>query len=456
MANFRQNISKILAAAIRISLTAFGQIGLAAKRCYRPLVHWSKRLLWFFIYPIYKIVTKIKHRIIKISDPAKNKALLILTNKYSIHILIIAISGLIITGNLTASSTREEDYGSNTVIYALVNNQLEPQILTTDYAIANPSEKLNSQADPQAVSGIPKQNIEINLDPSEQFVNGLSTTVSSGTAVLKPNIFDTGFISTAQRTDTIKHTVKDGETISSIAQLYGISVNTILWENNLTARSTIKAGMELSILPGSGVRHKVARGETLGSISKKYGIDADKIATANGLGNSGLINIGQSLIIPGGVKQQVAYVKTKTSYQPTNDLNVKKIFDPTVKGSSGGSGKMLWPTSWRVITQYFGWKHTGLDIDGDYNSPIYAAEDGVITRSGWNAGGYGYFYFIDHGGGIITVYGHLSKEYFKTGDHVKRGDVLGMMGSTGRSTGTHLHFEVRLNGKYQNPLSYIK
>jgi murein DD-endopeptidase MepM/ murein hydrolase activator NlpD len=118
--------------------------------------------------------------------------------------------------------------------------------------------------------------------------------------------------------------------------------------------------------------------------------------------------------------------------------------------------KLLWPTTQHSITQYYGWKHTGVDLDGDYTDAIYAAEDGTVVEAGWNSGGYGLQVVIDHGNGFKTRYGHSSKLFVKVGDKVTRGETIAMVGTTGRSTGTHLHFEVYLNGKRTNPLAYIR
>jgi murein DD-endopeptidase MepM/ murein hydrolase activator NlpD len=118
--------------------------------------------------------------------------------------------------------------------------------------------------------------------------------------------------------------------------------------------------------------------------------------------------------------------------------------------------RLYLPTNGHSITQYYGWKHTGVDIDGDYTSPLYAAEDGVVEVAGWQTNGYGLMVLIDHQNGFKTRYGHSSKLFVQAGDYVKRGQVIAMMGTTGRSTGTHLHFEVYVNGARVNPLAYIK
>ena len=125
------------------------------------------------------------------------------------------------------------------------------------------------------------------------------------------------------------------------------------------------------------------------------------------------------------------------------------------RGSASGTGDWVWPTDWRVITQYFTWKHTGIDIDGDYTTNNYASADGVVIYSGWRRG-YGETVEVDHGNGIVTRYAHNSALYVKTGDVVSAGQAVARTGSTGRSTGSHIHFEVIVNGKFKNPLDYVR
>ena len=100
--------------------------------------------------------------------------------------------------------------------------------------------------------------------------------------------------------------------------------------------------------------------------------------------------------------------------------------------------------------------HPGIDLAGSYGTPIYATADGTVIRAGWNSGGYGNLVEIDHGRGITTRYGHMSAVLVSEGQHVTRGQQIGRMGSTGRSTGTHLHYEVRIDGRAVNPIPFMK
>ncbi|MDD5527934.1 MAG: M23 family metallopeptidase [Patescibacteria group bacterium] len=269
--------------------------------------------------------------------------------------------------------------------------------------------------------------------------------------LVKPEVATTAK-SKKTRKSPINYTVLPGDTISTIAANFDISINTILWENNLSAYSLIRPGDTLVILPDSGISYKVAKGETLGAIANKFEIDANDILTANNLSEDSKLAAGQNLFIPGGKKIYYAAPTPKVaSYNPIDVI--KSILSPS---ANVVAGKMLWPTVGHIITQYFSWRHAGLDIANKIGTPVYAAESGTVIDAGWSKAGYGNKVDIDHGGGMVTRYGHASKLLVKRGDVVKKGDVIMLMGSTGHSTGPHVHFEVRINGKVQNPLGYVR
>lgn len=254
--------------------------------------------------------------------------------------------------------------------------------------------------------------------------------------------------------EIITHSVKEGETISSIAQRYGLQATTILWENNLTEASKIKPGQELRILPLDGVRHKVARGETIKSIGKKYGLEGSEIQVIVDYPFNEFLNdetfalaTGQYLMIPDGVKKNV---------QNPNTGHIAKQSQLTPDaGSVAATGNFAWPAAGR-ITQGYKFYHKAIDIANHSGGPILAADSGTVIKAGWDNTGYGNRIMVDHGNGYVTLYGHLSLIQVQVGQRVNRGDVLGQMGSTGRSTGTHLHFEIRQGRVLLNPLSFLK
>jgi murein DD-endopeptidase MepM/ murein hydrolase activator NlpD len=248
------------------------------------------------------------------------------------------------------------------------------------------------------------------------------------------------------------HVVKEGETLSSIAQTYGLQVSTILWENDLTETSALRPGQELRILPVDGVRHKVARGETIFSIAKKYGFEDEAEAQSifdypfNEFLNDETFELatGQFVVIPGGVKPDPV--------RPT--ARVARVLTPDA-GSVTATGSFVWPAS-GMITQRYSFFHKAIDIANRSLGPILAADAGTVVAAGWDASGYGNRIMIDHGNGNVTLYGHLSLIQVQVGQRVNRGDVIGQMGSTGRSTGPHLHFEIRQGGVLLNPSNFLR
>ena len=276
-------------------------------------------------------------------------------------------------------------------------------------------------------------------------------TIISGEAI-KQQVKDKETSTTKSRGKVIKYQVRSGDTIGRIAESYEISVETILWANNLTSRSYIRPGDVLNILPTTGVLHKVIRGDNLSKIAKKYQTETNKIIKANKLQNDGSdIVIGEELVIPDGRKTKT-YVARK---KPSRALGNISAPPPSVSAPAGSG--YIWPTSVRRITQYFGWRHDGLDIAGPIGTPLYAVRDGRVIKSqcGWN-GGYGCHVRVDHGGGVVSLYAHAHRLLVKPGDRVTQGQVIALMGSTGRSTGPHIHFEIRVNNRHQNPFRYVR
>lgn len=257
-------------------------------------------------------------------------------------------------------------------------------------------------------------------------------------------------ISEKPRAEIIEYKIQPGDTVSGIAQKFGVSLDTIRWANDLSSISAIKPGQTLKILPVTGVVHKVSRGETIYSMAKHYSADPQSIVDFpfNTFVNDETfaLAVGQTLIIPDGVMPKV------TPWSPGVYI-ARKTPDA---GIVSAIGVFVWPAS-GSISQGFRWYHRGIDIANKAGPAILAADSGKVTQAGWPDGsGYGNRVVIDHGNGLQTLYAHLSKVYVAVGQTVRRGDQIGQMGSTGRSTGVHLHFEIHKNGTPVDPLSYLK
>jgi len=251
------------------------------------------------------------------------------------------------------------------------------------------------------------------------------------------------------RSESIEYTVEEGDTVSTIAEKFGVSIDTIRWENDLKSVKDIKPGDRLKILPVTGIAHKVQHGETIYSIAKKYEVDAQAIVNwpYNSYANDETfaLAVGQELIVPEGIMPKA---------QPTTPR--RYYAEVPSAGTITGTGQFVWPVGGR-ITQYFVWYHPGIDIANSSAPAAVAADSGTVMIAGWPAPwAYGNRVLIDHGNGFSTLYAHLSAIYVSPGQAVGRGQAIGKIGSTGRSTGVHLHFEIRNNGVAVNPLSYLK
>jgi murein DD-endopeptidase MepM/ murein hydrolase activator NlpD len=440
---FKRSLVKFALAVFQISGWLSRGFGKGLKFLGKPLFFLVKKTAKYTILPLYKIHNFFKRRILNIYFPVKDRLLHFITQKYIIHVLVVGVALLVSANNIYASDIRNENYGAETAVYALLANREDQIDLIVEKAAAP------AAADYQGQMAAVATNTG-NANPNANLAESLTSLAAGNTAVLKSNISEELTASDLDRYNNIEHVVGAGDTLSGIANRYGISVNTILWANNLTEKSLLKPGQKLIILPTSGVEYTVKSGDTMASIARKYGIDQSKIVSFNNL-EAGKLSAGQKIVIPGGRQITPAAPTKYTAAKP--EVTLKNIFVAPTKST----GIMFWPTSSHRINQYYkGAIHAGLDLDGDIGSPIYAADDGVITTLGWNTGGYGNRIIINHGNGVVTLYAHLSKFKSSLGQQVSKGQLIGYMGSTGRSTGPHLHFEVRISGGFKNPLAYIK
>jgi len=249
------------------------------------------------------------------------------------------------------------------------------------------------------------------------------------------SIFENESAQSNPNPDAIKiYVVQKGDTLSEIAEKFGVSVNTIRWANDLGRNGLIKVGQELVILPVNGVRYKVKRGGTLRDIVKKIGGNLEEAAAFNNLDPDEELEAGTEVVIP-EAKLEEPKVKIRHYAQSANLLRNAL---PEYKGY------FMRPVIGGVRTQGLHGKNA-VDLASYYGAPIYAAADGTVLISKWGAwnGGYGNYVVIQHPNGAQTLYAHLSQNLVKKGEYVRKGQVIGKMGSTGRSTGVHLHFEIR-------------
>lgn len=251
------------------------------------------------------------------------------------------------------------------------------------------------------------------------------------------------------------YTVRPGDTLSVIASMFGVSVNTILGANDIQD-GVIQPGQTLIILPITGIQHTVVAGETLASLAKKYNSDVHGIAVYNGLADGQALTAGSMLLIPSAEasapsSNPAPSSKPKTKPVSTHARKIQNIASGKTKEPFlGGSGPALdgyfaWPVAGGVITQgLHGWN--AVDIGAPTGTSIYAAADGVViiaqSNGGWN-GGYGNYVVIQHSNGTQTLYAHMSRVLVHSGETVGQGDAIGRVGQTGEATGPHLHFEVR-------------
>ncbi|MFH1175461.1 MAG: peptidoglycan DD-metalloendopeptidase family protein [bacterium] len=244
--------------------------------------------------------------------------------------------------------------------------------------------------------------------------------------------------SSAFQNEIGQYMVQPGDNITLISKKFSISIDTILWANNLDSPNKIKEGQILEILPVSGIKHTIKEGDTLEKIAIQHKVPKEEIALFNSISESDILNKGAEIIIPGGKmpekpKSRLAIVSAP-AYTEAGDLN----------------GYFIYPAA----GHNWGRTHAnnGVDISNSDGGPIYAAADGTVIladSTGYN-GGYGKYIKIKHPNNVETLYAHLSKINVAQGQWVTQGTIIGLMGNTGRSTGTHLHFEVH---GAKNPLA---
>lgn len=326
-------------------------------------------------------------------------------------------------------------------------------------------------------SSAPAGNVSFTVSPSAQpsidaeedltFV-GQGGPILIDQAVVAPQANPYTTIPNRQRRNIILYTVEEGDTLFGIAALYGLTPESLLWANYDDLQDNphlLKPGMELNIPPVNGIVYTVEDGDTVDTIAEKYKVSAAAIYVEgyewNQLKAGQQPQVGAVLIIPGGNREFKSWTLTQAENSPSAAgvpvaRNSNAGFCQDVQAGLAGSGTFIWPANqhWVSGNNYAPW-HPGIDIAAHLGDPIYAADNGVVVYAGWNTWGYGYLVVIDHGNGWQTWYAHNSTLYVGCGQNVFQGSLISAAGSTGRSTGPHLHFETRLNGTLPNPFNVL-
>ena len=240
--------------------------------------------------------------------------------------------------------------------------------------------------------------------------------------------------------------VDTGDTISGIAAKFGIAVETIIWANQDLENNPdlLSIGQQLIILPVDGVYHQVGGGDTIEGIASTFKTDPQLIIDdpINNLDPENLLIVpGQWLVVPGGSKPFVP--RAVTAYS-----------GPVPTDATSGTGIFGWPASGEITQGYFGY-HPGVDIGGWTGAPVLAADSGYVVAAGWDNTGYGLSVVIDHSNGFQTLYAHMEDYYVSPGQNVAKGQQIGEIGTSGNSTGPHLHFEIRHGTVQRNPYGFL-
>ena len=274
------------------------------------------------------------------------------------------------------------------------------------------------------------------------------------------------------RLEIVKYTVLEGDTVFGIAEKFGLAPETVLWGNYyilLDDPHGLKPGQELNILPVNGTYHEWQQGEGLNGISEYYGVKPEDIINypSNNLdiaavGDFSNPNIapGTWLIVPGGRREFVSW-SAPLGVTRENPAYARVLgpgaCDP-ISGGAVGFGTFVWPANDHYLSGFDyspAANHWGIDLAGNEGEGVYATDAGVVVYAGWNNYGYGNMILVDHGGGFQSLYAHLSGLNVGCGQSVGQGDVIGAIGNTGNSSGSHLHFEIMTSSFKLNPFDVL-
>lgn len=422
----------------------FSFVGVLGKRLEQVgyfLAHWV-------FFPVFRLGDRVRRAYLKHFGSLQTTVLELAAHHITL-VIIFGMSCLIMLGTETRAFSSNEYLSGKHNLFSIYVGPGEEDLGVVEESGVEPIARMRTDNGAQIGVTVPTglPGAEIGQEPPTDMIDYNDTGVISRS--LMP-----GAVSAGPRDSVVEYAIQPGDTLGGIAARFNISVPTLIWENNLTVRSTLQVGQNLRILPVSGVSYKIKKGYTILRIAKLLQAKSEDIAEFNKIDDAHLAT-GSVIIVPGGKKTVSAALPSSQLAAPGMARGRYLGGTPPPSLRAIGQG-MVWPTTVRYITQYFRLRHPGLDIAGPIGTSIYASDEGIVVASGWNRGGYGNMILIDHGNGLMTRYGHNSRLFVDVGEHVSKGQTIALIGSTGRSTGPHLHFEVIAGGVRVNPFLYVR
>lgn len=416
-------------------------------------MRWVLRPLVIFCYTQYlKVMARLKR-----SAFMRNKVLFIFGNRYFIHVLVVMLAFFVASTNILQAKEIQGDtvFAEDSTLFKIVNPEgKEVQEITEKGLLVEPTTTVSYVNK----SGMMEASIA-NLDPTAEAPRSIGQQLAildNGSALLSTTAAETG---TGNRSGIIEYKIKDGDTIGEIADRFGLSVNTLLWANSLSSSSYIRPGNTLKIPPASGVVYKVVDGDTLDKIIDKYKGNKEETMRVNDIGADGLVAVGTEIVIVDGTPPPPP-TPTVTSYiaSRSSGSSATATYQASNLPNYVTAGQFNYPVGCRgAMTTYWGHAGRGRDLPCPFGTPIYAAMDGTIkVNSTGYGGGYGNSLNVYSAGGIMTRYAHMNAFAVSDGQAVSRGQVIGYVGMTGRTSGPHLHFEIWINGVAYDPINYLR
>ena len=267
-------------------------------------------------------------------------------------------------------------------------------------------------------------------------------------------------LETGDRPGNVLYVAQRGDTFTSVGRKFNLRPRTVRLVNMLPIGARLKAGQKLTITPEDGAYHRVRTGENVAELAERYGVSAEALMEHNPGVAADKLAPDSALFVPGAmeIRYRMAHMQKQRGYRTGEPWAKRLSASRSLVGAFGSRvGELAWPAAGQLSSP-FGIRgfsfHPGVDICNAVGTPVRAAKGGVVVSSGW-MGAYGYAIDIDHGGGVVTRYGHCSRLEVAAGQSVEAGQEIAKMGSTGRSTGPHVHFEVRLQGRAVNPTAFF-